>query len=216
LFERRLVQLTRLVVTLGIAANIPIIAFNGTFFRLWQPSLHFGGEALTLCASLNSIFMAIMSLWGWVYTGTGRIDRLVPLTVIAAAVNLVISIAMTRAGFVFGPVFGTTIGIGVIGFLWYPLEMRRTFGLSPANLYRAVVVPFIPGVIYGSVVVWFGHRFLSAGWIGLAVLTAMAGGGYLVLAAFTVLGAGERRMLRARIVSRIYTKPATETVSPRG
>jgi len=199
LFNRRVAQLTRLVVTLGIAAAIPIIVYNRFFFRLWQPRLEFGGQALTFFASMNAIALALMTLWGWVFSGTGKLDYAVPSALAGSIVNLLVSFLVTQQHWLCGPVFGSFIGMGVVQLVWRPWEMRRAFGSSVAALYLAVVVPLLLAVPFVAAALAFERSHPPQGWLGLCAAMAISALPYTLAAWFLLFGNEERSIILYRI-----------------
>ena len=178
-FNARLLELTRLVAALSLAALVPIAAYNQAFVRLWVGEAHTAGTAVTLLASVNALLLALVSLWGWCFSGTGQVALLVPVMLVGAALNIAISIAATFAIGVAGPLLGTTIGVTATT-LWYlPLQLQRRFGTPAGSLARAVLAPSAWAVLPAALVVWLSRTHPPEGWPALA--GHMAGAGALML-----------------------------------
>ncbi len=197
-FNARLIELTRLVAGLAVVVLVPIAAYNHHFVRLWVGSQHFGGDAITTLACINAYLVALLSLWGWCFSGSGQIRTLVPVAVAGSVVNIVTSVIATRLIGLPGPLLGTLIGSGTSSLWYFPLALRRTFGTSVPELVRAAAAPLVWGLPIGAALTWFARLHAPVGWGGL--LTESGAVVALLLACWWHLGltAGERRAFRER------------------
>jgi O-antigen/teichoic acid export membrane protein len=190
-FNGRLVELTRLVAVLGVAGLGPIVAYNRPFVALWMGARPgrpaYAGDAVIAAAAANAWLLAVVSLWGWCFTGTGQIRRLVAPALVGAAVNLAASVALARALGPVGPLLGTTVAMLGVSLWWVPLELRRAFGTPPGALARALAAPLAAGLPYGLGLRWLAAAHRPSGWPGLVAAMAAAAAGFLALSAFPVL-----------------------------
>ena len=92
-FNARLVELTRLLAALSLAALVPIAAYNHAFVNLWVGGANYGGSPVTALAAVNAFLLALVTLWGWCFSGTGQIAVLVPMMMLSAVLNLALSVA---------------------------------------------------------------------------------------------------------------------------
>jgi O-antigen/teichoic acid export membrane protein len=203
-FNRRLVELTRMVAVLGVAGLGPIVAYNRAFFDLWMaPRMGpggYGGDAVIALAAVNAWLLAVVSLWGWCFTGTGQVGRLVLPTALGAAVNLAASIVLTRRLGLVGPALGTTVAFLAVTLWWVPVRMRRAFGTPLGPLARALVGPLAWGLPYGAGLRWLACTHPPAGWAGLIAAMGLATLGALAVAAVAVLlDPADRALWRARL-----------------
>jgi O-antigen/teichoic acid export membrane protein len=198
-FTARLLELTRLVAALGVAVLLPIAAYNHVFVRLWVGDAHFGGTAVTVLAAVNALLLALVSLWGWCFSGTGQVALLVPVMLLSAALNISISVAAAFAIGIAGPLLGTTVAIASTT-LWYlPLLLQRRFATPAAALARAVLAPLAWASVPGALVWWVSRVAPPAGWPGLAAHVAGAAALLLCVWWFFELRAGEREHYLARL-----------------
>ena len=198
-FAQRLTELTRLVAGLAVAALVPIAAFNEPFVARWVGADAYAGDAVTLLACTNAWLMAILSLWGWCFSGTGQIQLLLKVTMISAVLNLVTSIAATKLIGVSGPLLGTLVGAGATS-LWYlPLLLRRHFGVSPLGVLRAALIPVAWGIPAYFLLRFLAGRYEPRSWP--ALLGAMAASAVVLLAVWWrfALTEDERSAFRQRI-----------------
>jgi O-antigen/teichoic acid export membrane protein len=204
-FNRRLVELTRMVAVLGVAGLGPIVAYNHRFFDLWMAARMgqegYGGDAVIAPAAVNAWLLAVFSLWGWCFTGTGQIRRLVRPTVVGAIVNLAASIVLTRWLGLAGPTLGTTVAFLAVHLGWMPVLMRRTFGTPLGPLAWALIGPLAWGLPYGVGLWWLARAHPPAGWPGLIATMGLATLGFLAFAALLVLlDPANRALWRVRLV----------------
>jgi O-antigen/teichoic acid export membrane protein len=167
---------------------------------------------VTLVAGANALLLSAITLWDWAFDGTGQVARLVPVSIVSAAINLSLSLALTpRLGLV-GPLLGTLCATTVTS-LWYvPVLLRRTFGISLRALLRAVALPVLWGVPFALTVWWLAHRSPSIGWAQLAVEMCAAAAVFLGLWWLVMLTPEERRVNRARLQS-VLQRPSDESHS---
>jgi O-antigen/teichoic acid export membrane protein len=208
-FNRRLVELTRVVAILSVVSLGPIVAYNRHFVGLWMPpTFPYGGDAVVMLSALNAFLLSQLSLWGWCFGATGKTARLVPLAATSAIVNVIGSIVMTRQFGIIGPLLGTTLAFVTINLWWLPWLLREVFGASTRVLAKAVLVPLACGVPPTLGLWWFAlqHQPLGAGtshlgkWVGLALeMTLAALFVSIPTAAPIFLNPSERNVWRQRL-----------------
>ncbi len=168
-FNARLVDLTRVLAALSAAVLIPIAAYNHVFVRLWVGDARFGGHLVTTLAAINAFLIALTSLWGWCFSGTGQVATLVPVMLAGAALNLGASIAGARLIGLPGPLLGTCLAITVSS-LWYlPMQLHRRFGTPLGAIARAALFPLLWAALPAAAIIWFAQRFPPATWPALAL-----------------------------------------------
>ncbi len=166
-FNARLVELTRLVTALGVAVVVPVAAFSHAFVDLWVGETRYGGGLVVTIAAINALLLALVSLWGWCFSGTGQVRTLVPMMLGSALLNLTLSIVGTMTIGLAGPLLGTMVAISSTT-LWYlPAMLHKHFDTDVGALARAVIMPLAWAAIPGVVIVWFGRRFPPGSWVGL-------------------------------------------------
>ncbi len=207
IFRRRLVELTGLVSVIAATGLAPVVAYNRHFFALWVGrSLAYGGDAVIAIAALNALLFAQTTLWSWCFGATGHVRRIVGQSVAWAAVNLLVSLVLTRFVGIVGPLLGTTVSYAAIS-LWYlPRALQRTFGVSAAELAKAAARPAVWGALYALALWWLAQRHHPYGWLGLAVEMSLAALVFLAVSARWFLTAEERTLWLARL--RGFRSPA--------
>ena len=198
-FNQRLIELTTLVTALGVGFLVPLAAYNRHFVALWVGPAQYGGEALTIIASLNAILLAVFSFWGWCVTGTGRIGEMTNAMVVQSIINLVLSIILTkRLGFI-GCVLGTLISFLAVSVWYLPRLLHRLFSVSLRELFGAVAAPLALGMPYAAIVWWFADISEPSSLLATAFEIGLAALLYLALWWLLVLKRAERDRWSARI-----------------
>jgi O-antigen/teichoic acid export membrane protein len=202
-FNRRLLELTKVVALLGLAVLGPVAAYNRQFFNLWLgPKLvAYAGSAVIVIAAVNAFLLGLFSLWGWCFAGTGQIRRLLTPTVTATVVNLAASLILTHQVGLVGPALGTLVANLTVTLWWLPILICRSFGISLRALFRAVAWPLVWGVPYAAGLWWVAHSHHVWGWFGLAAEAGGAAVLFLLLGGLVILTPAERALWRVRLAN---------------
>ncbi len=200
-FNRRVIEMTRMVAVLAAIGLVPVIAFNHAFVRIWLPGLEYGGDAVIVLAAINAVLLAEQSLWAWCFSATGKIGRVMPTAIAGAVVNVTVSILMTHYLGLIGPLVGSTVALMTVGLWALPWLLRRTFATPLAALARAVAVPFAVGSLAALAlrVLTLNHEPVT--WTGIAAAMSLTA---LVMAALSVvllLTPEDRALWRQRLVA---------------
>ncbi|HEY0468382.1 MAG TPA: oligosaccharide flippase family protein [Polyangiaceae bacterium] len=206
LFCERFLELNQLVMALGLCALVPIVAFNHTFVALWLGESSYGGLALTAIAAGNALLLAIVSLWGWLFGGTGQLGRLVRLSVVSAAVNLLVSVGFTWGmskrdphDALWGPLLGTATALLLVHFPFTPILMHRHFQIPIGRLARTLTKPLLIVGPFAVGLLWLGARWPPRGWLALAASMAGAGAALALLCWILVLRVSDRTLWLSRL-----------------
>ncbi|HEU5116852.1 MAG TPA: hypothetical protein VFT74_09280, partial [Isosphaeraceae bacterium] len=152
LFQRRLLEITKILSLLGVATLGPIVAGNASFVSLWVGPSEYGGMAVTLVAAANAYLFPLFVLWSWCFSGTGQSPLVVRVTILSAAVNLTASVALTGVlKLMVGPLLGTLIAFLTILMRLYPRLLRTHFGVPESQLLHAVLKPLVIGLPVSAV-----------------------------------------------------------------
>ena len=210
LFNRRLVELSRLVAVLAAVGLGPVIAYNHAFFRLWTNGNQiYEGDFVVVVASVNVFLVALQSLWCWCFTATGQVRRIVPMTVIGSTLNLTASIILVHYVGVVGPLLGTSLGLGLLGLWVLPLQLNKAFGTSPLELVKAALPSFLWAVVSASGLRWLTRFHQPESWLTLGLEMSIAALLSLAFSAAFLLSTEERSMWRTRLVPARFRQGAT-------
>jgi O-antigen/teichoic acid export membrane protein len=209
-FQRRLVELTRLIAIVGIAALVPIAIFNRTFVNGWVGTVGFGGEYLTLLACANAFLLSIVSLWGWIFTATGQVKLLVLPMTVQTVLNVGFSVLLTYRYGIAGPVAGTTLALVTVSLWVLPVLLRSRFDIPVHQLIMAMLHPLLLAVPCALGLLWISHVRMPHGWLGSLIAIGLAGLAYLALAFWLVLPRMERRFWIDGLTKRLRPARAAE------
>ncbi len=198
-FSRSLLELTQVVATLGVGVLVPTFVLNRYFVSLWVGSSHYGGDWMTFFAVANAFLLALISLWNWVFTGTGQVRRVLKALLIQTALNVVLSVLLTRPLGPVGALIGTFAGFIAVMAWFLPFQLHRTFGISVSGLLAAVLKPAVLGVPYSALLWFLVHKWPPISWfrLGLELPTFVLA--YLAMAWFLLFTTGERHRWMSRV-----------------
>lgn len=208
-FNRRLIEITRAVAVLGLVGLVPIVAYNRAFVRLWMGSDYYGGDAVTVFAAVNAVLLAEQSLWAWCFTATGKVRALVAPAVGAAALNVVVSVWLTRRVGISGPLIGTTVALAAVGLWALPLRLYRVFGTPVGPLLGALGLPFALGTVAAAALRAWAIRHEPAGWAGLVIAMSAVALGLLIFAVLFLIPPDERAAWRQRLLG-LWPRPRSD------
>ena len=215
LFNRRLIELSRLVGLLACAALVPIVAYNERFIALWDKAEHNGGLLVILVAAVNAYLVPITTLWSWCFTGTGRAGRVVVPLLSSAALNLVASVTLTRTlGLTAGPLLGSLLALVAVQLWTLPWMLHRDFGTPLAGLARAIAGPVALSLPTGLALWWIARRFPPPNLALMLVALALSGLTMLALGGLLLLSPADRALWRARLLGALPGRGQGSTTHP--
>src|SRR5205814_4237953 len=106
------------------------------------------GEWMSFLSAAVSILLCVISVWGWPLITTGRVKKILSYFVLAAVVNLVVSIAATYWLGPIGPPIGGLANLAGIALWCLPRIVEREFGTSRWKLLAAAAWPWLLAVPY--------------------------------------------------------------------
>jgi O-antigen/teichoic acid export membrane protein len=200
LFHRRLVELTKLTAVACVALLVSAAVCNHDLVRLWVGESYYAGSAITWLAAVNAFFQSIFSLWGWVFTATGKVRVIVPMMLTGAALNLAVSVLATWWLGPVGPLVGSfCMYAGYTSWRW-PALVHATFGVRPDLLLRAAAGPLLVGVPYALLLGWVSQVTRQPGWVELGLRATAGVAGFFLLAWLLAFSREEQAVWKARIV----------------
>jgi O-antigen/teichoic acid export membrane protein len=198
-FNRRLIEITRVVAVLAVVGLVPVVAYNRAFFRLWLPGKTYGGDLVIVLAAVNAALVAEQALWGWCFAVTGKARALVPQVITAAALNLSASVVLTSRLGLAGPLIGTTVACVGVGLWAMPWLLHRSFGTPVGPLLRAVGVPFAVGAAAAGALRGLTGVHEPSGWVALAAEMSLAALAMFALSVAVLLTPEDRALWRLRL-----------------
>lgn len=200
-FNRRLIELVRLVAIMSLASLGPIVAYNRHFVSFWMPpTFHYGGDAVVIISAVNAFLLSQLSLWGWCFGATGKTAILVPLAMTSAVVNVIASIVLTRQFGLVGPLLGTLTAFLAVNLWWLPRLMRQVFGTSQLELLRSAAVPLLCGIPPTLGLWWFTQHHRPPGFLAVVAEMGVAAVGVAIVSGAPILlDVNERLLWRHRL-----------------
>jgi O-antigen/teichoic acid export membrane protein len=215
-FNRRLIDLTKFVTIFGLTLLIPISVYNLYFVTLWVGIERFGGIEITLLATVNGLIQAILSLWGWCFSGTGKATKIVRLSITGASVNLIISLIATYFLGMIGPLVGTLTAFMTVYLWWMPRQLHQVFGTSRQQLFKAFLHPLGLGIPYAIALHSLTQHHRPDRWFGLVTEMGLAAVIFLGLVWTFLLSSAERQYWRDRLQHIQHTLFKTSRKQPEG
>lgn len=194
------VRVLRITAAAAAAAGIIAIGFNAAFMQLWVGSQNFGGTLLSLAFGIVLYYRVLLQTSAIVVIGSGRIRGVVAMSVVEAALNLVLSLWWVRRYGLVGVAAGTVVA-GLLTSAWYvPVVVCRAVALRGADyVRRAVLVPWLCGIPAGALAWVINRNGLASTWVQLAIAVCAVGAVYAAtFAAFGISG-DERGEVYGRI-----------------
>ena len=124
LFNRRLVELTRLVVLLGVAGLVPVVAYNGDFVARWMGPGYDGGPAIAAASALDAVLLTLVTLFSIPFVTTGRVAMVAWPAAASAVLNLGASVLFSKWFGPIGPLLGTMLSTLCVGAWYLPWRLR--------------------------------------------------------------------------------------------
>ncbi|MDW8244520.1 MAG: lipopolysaccharide biosynthesis protein [Thermogemmata sp.] len=195
-FRRRLIELTRFTAIFSGAVLVPCAILTRPFVELWVGPELYAGDWVCVLAVLNGYLLPVYSLWGWAFTGIGRVRRLLLYMVGQGILNAAGSIAATWAFGIAGPLIGTAL-VNLLYNPWLLVRyLRADFDLTPAALLSAVIVPLLPALVLATGLFVTREILLFQSWWLLVVVFGTFVVVYLCMTWWFILGDGERAWIR--------------------
>lgn len=166
LFEKRLMEMTKVLAIFAVAGLVPICVLNQAFIELWVGEKYLmGSNALVYFASANAFFLGLFNFWGFIFSVLGKPGVITKLFWQQAIINVLASLICTKYFGGIGPIVGTLISYLIIPVWLYPKLLKEHFGLHELRLFASFLWPAFLGV--GSVV--FYHfspwKFTHLSWL---------------------------------------------------
>jgi O-antigen/teichoic acid export membrane protein len=195
------VELTRLVVLLGVAGLVPAVAYNRHFLGRWMGPGFDGGATIAAVAAFNVVLLTLIGMYSIPFATTGRVSLVVRPAAASAVLNLIASVACSKLFGPIGPLLGTSLSALSVGGWYLPWLLRREFGTSLPSLLKAVLSPLPLGAVYAGLVCWAARSHTPPGWLALLAEIGACAAAFLAMGWFAVLGPEDRLLWRARLIS---------------
>lgn len=198
LFEARLRETSMIVVTLGGLLLAPVIVVSEAFVARWVGSGIFVGHVVICLAALNAVLLALISFWDYCIGTVGDARALLLPSLVAAFVNVGVTVFATRWGGPVGPVLGTAAGMGGVMLGWDAWLLSRDLRVSAFALLASVLRVMVGAAVYTGISLTFVAPLCQPSWPSIALVGCAVAIGWLLLAWTALLNSATRSALRQR------------------
>lgn len=189
---QRLIELTRLTAVGGVALVVPTALLTRNFVGLWVGDDLYAGDAVVGLAAVVCFIQPLLSLWGWLFSGTAQVRLLLNSLIVATTVNFTVSLLATWQFGLAGPLLGSVCGLAGVSLWWLPLLLRLHFGVPLRLLFLAILGPILLAIPFGLGLQSLVHYWPPTSWLSLAILFPSSVLIYLLLAWLFVFDKAER------------------------
>ncbi len=200
LFEKRILEVTKILSCMSIASLVPVCILNQTFIGLWVgDSYLMETNTLTLLASANAFFWTLFSFWQFTMTVLGKPAEITRMIWIQAVVNVIASITFTKLWGGIGPIAGTLLSYILVPLWFYPKLMLKNFKIAETRLLSSFALPGLIGILCVVLYHYSPWKFHSLNWITFILSGIMLFG---VLASFlfiVLFNEEEKKLFLGRI-----------------
>ena len=207
LFERRVLELIRLLLGTGLCLLATLAAFNQHFVRLWVGLPYYGGDALTLLTAMQTALVAYFMFFGFTIDMAGDTRHRVVVSLPGAIANVILSALLGKTLGLYGVTLAT-VATYLLGEGWYtPYLFCIRYGVSGRVVVRETIRSIALAAPWGVIVWWtIARSSLVAGWFSFTAgffVTIMVTVAY---AWFVVLRSEDRASWRIRAASMLGSK----------
>jgi O-antigen/teichoic acid export membrane protein len=207
LFERRVLELIRLLLGTGLCLLATLAAFNQHFVRLWVGLPYYGGDALTLLTAMQTALVAYFMFFGFTIDMAGDSRHRVVVSLPGAIANVILSALLGKTLGLYGVTLATVVTY-LLGEGWYaPYLFCTRYGVSGRVVVRETIRSIALAAPWGVIVWWtIGRSSLVAGWFSFTAAFAVSIMITVAYAWFVVLRSEDRASWRIRAASMLGSK----------
>ncbi|MFZ4713407.1 MAG: lipopolysaccharide biosynthesis protein [Bacteriovoracaceae bacterium] len=200
LFNKRLIELTRIISILGGVTLVTLVLFNQSFISLWVSDKEFAGTSFTLIACLNTFFLPLLTLWGWSFNYSQLVQKTTPVMWFQAILNIIFSIVFTYQFGNIGPILGTLLAYILAPLPILSLLMKKHYGTSLMALHKSWLLPLIYSLLLTYFLALMPNLINVRSWIELIIKMFLVSGFTLMSAVFLFLSKTERKEYLERVM----------------
>lgn len=202
-FRRRFIEINKLIVTIGLITLGPIAIFNRYFINFWLGAQFYTGDSVSFVASVNSILVALIAYWSWMFSAKGVAKLLLGQYIIYSLLNFTLSIVFTHNFGVIGPPLGTLLSIFSVTFWVTPRLLRKHFYVPISSIYFGILYPVLVLTPLITVIWYLSRLHPPSRWIHLIVDIAVSGFILTCASWFAILTEHERALWRHRVIEKL-------------
>lgn len=171
LFEKRFLEINKIISIAAIILLIPVCCLNDAFINLWVgKEFIFDNKLLIYIVSLNAFLFCLFSFWGLIFTIIGKSFLITKMYWIQAILNIILSLVFTKIYGGIGPLCGTLISFILVSFVGYPVLIKNQFNIGIRKLILNTLLPLAIGVILLLIIKKLPLKFYDLTWNEFIIL----------------------------------------------
>ena len=167
-FRERLVELSRLVVGVGLTISGTVAAYDGQFVKLWVGKSLYAGDLLAVLTLIQGVIFGFVLLFTWVIDTLGDSRHRTLVSSSGSVLNLILSFVFVKWIGVPGVTLGTIVAY-LMTDVWYcPFIAVRRYGVPARLLCRGLGRGVALGgawAVFCVVRITFTYTTTSLGWL---------------------------------------------------
>lgn len=208
-FKKRMMEVTKIISAMGVAALVPICLLNRPFIALWVgPQYQMESNALTYLSAANAFLYGLFSFWAFIFTVLGKSSEITRMIWKQAVVNVAASLISTHYFGGIGPILGTLVSFIIVPLWSYPKLLALHFSLSQRKLSEAILFPLAFGTLPLAIYHISPWVLWPRSWIELGVFGAGIFSAYSLLLFYLLFNSTERTtfLLRLRFLCKKFLR----------
>ena len=194
-------RISKFISVVSVIFAVPIIFLSKSFVTLWVGESLFVSDFFIFVAVVNMFVQSVLTFWGWCFTVTHKVHRLMKLQILSTILNIGTSIYFTLTYKHSGPILGTLFTYFTLFGWWIVWHLKDEFALS----VRKIVLTFLPSLIYLLFVSYVGLHYYDFSivktWSALFMYGFLIGVTNLLLCNFLLFSKEEKQYFYNRIRS---------------
>jgi len=198
LFDVRLKETSTLITLVGVLLLAPVIVVSAPFVQRWMGPGFFLGHRVICLAAINAILLALISFWDFCIGTVGDARTLLRPAVVAACVNVAVTIIATRLAGPIGPVLGTTVAVGGIMLGWEARLLSLELDVRAVPLLGSLLLAFGAGALYVAAGLLIVAPHCRPTWPSIVLCASGVSAGWAVISWFLLMDRDTRTRTRGR------------------
>jgi len=175
---------SRLHLLFSLPLSLVLFFWGGQLISIWMGDRFSASQAILQVLLIGHILSFLQGIGGEILLGVGRHRFFSLLSLLAAAVNIALSIILIERLGLVGVAWGTTFPLAAMSIFYLPLATLRLVGGNPVDFLKKAIFPalgasFLPAII----VIYAASRIKS---IPDMILWGLAGTAVYCLAAYNI------------------------------
>ena len=153
---------SRLHLLFSLPLSWVLFFWGGKLIRLWVGDAFSYSEVILQILLLGHVTSFLQGIGGDILLGVGRHQRFAILSLLAAIINISLSIILVKPWGLAGVAWGTTIPLTVLSLFYLPAATLRLVGGKPLEFIRKAVQPAVLASIVPGAVVLIAGKWINS------------------------------------------------------